>query len=332
MFLKRFRGATVRDALSACRQELGPNALVLSTTMVAARGWRGMMGVREVELTAGLEREASVARPEGSENRHVPTSTAAAQLVATGLDRALAEEVAGLLPKRIRRGPSAAQLRQALSNRISELAAVAQDYQPIEVFVGPPGAGKTTTVAKIAAQARALRGARFSLIAADGFRVGAIDQLRTYADILDAPFHATPSNQQLEALLTDMTMTGMTDVPMLVDTAGRAPSDPDAHELFGVLRRLPAVRTHLVLPATTSPTMARRLIDSYADAQPSRLVLTKLDEVESLSPLVSVLRDVNVPVSYLCSGQRVPEDLAPATADLLASCVLGDSPAAVALH
>ena len=78
--------------------------------------------------------------------------------------------------------------------------------------------------------------------------------------------------------------------------------------------------------------MARRLIDSYADAQPSRLVLTKLDEVESLSPLVSVLRDVNVPVSYLCSGQRVPEDLAPATADLLASCVLGDSPAAVALH
>ena len=329
MFLKRFRGATVRDALSACRQELGPNALVLSTTMVAARGWRGMMGVREVELTAGLEREASAPRPEASENRHVPTSTAAAQLVATGLDRALAEEVAGLLPKRIRRGPSAAQLRQALANRISELAAVAQEYQPIEVFVGPPGAGKTTTVAKIAAQARALRGERFSLVAADGFRVGAIDQLRTYADILDAPFHATPSHVQLEALLTDMT--GMTDAPVLVDTAGRAAGDPDAHELFGLLRRLPAVRTHLVLPATTSPAMARRLIDSYADAQPSRLVLTKLDEVESLSPLVSVLRDVNVPVSYLCSGQRVPEDLAPATADLLASCVLGDSPSA-ALH
>jgi flagellar biosynthesis protein FlhF len=60
-------------------------------------------------------------------------------------------------------------------------------------------------------------------------------------------------------------------------------------------------------------------------------VLTKLDEAESLSPLVGVLRTLKIPVSYLCSGQRVPDDLAPATADLLAACVLGDSPSA-ALH
>jgi flagellar biosynthesis protein FlhF len=88
------------------------------------------------------------------------------------------------------------------------------------------------------------------------------------------------------------------------------------------------VRTHLVLPATTPANTARKIIDSYAAAQPSRLVLTKLDEAESLSPLVGLLRDRRIPISYLCSGQRVPDDLAPATADLLATCVLGESASA----
>jgi len=331
MFLKRYRGETVRAALSACRQDLGPDALVLSTTMVAAPGWRGMMGVREVELTAGVDREASAVRPSASEDRHPSTASSSscdvtARLVATGLDRVFAQEVAGSLPARVRRNASAARLREALTHRLTELAAVAREYQPIEVFVGPPGAGKTTTIAKIAAQARARRGARFSLIAADGFRVGAIDQLRTYADILDAPFFAAPSAADLEALLTETART-----PVLVDTAGRAPSDPDSRALFTVLERTPSVRTHLVLPATTPANTARKIIDSYAAAQPSRLVLTKLDEAESLSPLVGLLRDTRIPISYLCSGQRVPDDLAPATADLLATCVLGES-ASAALH
>jgi flagellar biosynthesis protein FlhF len=331
MFLKRYRGETVRDALSACRQDLGPNALVLSTTLVPARGWRGMMGVREVELTAGLDRDGSALRRSESEDRHpaappAPADEVTARLVAAGLDRELAEEVAQSMPARVRRGASPARLRDALSNRLSELADVARDYQPIEVFVGPPGAGKTTTIAKIAAQARARRGIRFSLIAADGFRVGAIDQLRTYADILDAPFHATPSATDLAAYLADAP-----DTPALVDTAGRSPSDPEARELFAALERMPSVRTHLVLPAATPATAARRIIDSYAAARPSRLVLTKLDEAESLSPLVGLLRDRKIPVSYICSGQRVPEDLAPATPDMLAACVLGDTPS-VALH
>jgi flagellar biosynthesis protein FlhF len=70
---------------------------------------------------------------------------------------------------------------------------------------------------------------------------------------------------------------------------------------------------------------ARRILDGYADAKPTRLVLTKLDEAESLSPLVSLLHDRQVPISYLGTGQRVPEDLNRATATLLAACVLGDA-------
>jgi len=85
------------------------------------------------------------------------------------------------------------------------------------------------------------------------------------------------------------------------------------------------VRTHLVLPAATPPTVARRLVDAYAEARPSRVVLTKLDEAESVSPLVGVLRERQLPVSYLGTGQRVPEDLQRATSTVLAASMLGES-------
>src|SRR5262249_53811845 len=115
MFLKRFRANDVRDALRAVREDLGPHALVLSTEMVPAYGWRGLMGVREVEITAAVEREPSVARLEESADRHAdvasgfsltsedhaaPSSIAelTARLTATGLDETIAAEVAKAIP------------------------------------------------------------------------------------------------------------------------------------------------------------------------------------------------------------------------------------------
>jgi flagellar biosynthesis protein FlhF len=327
MFLKRFRATNVRDALRAVREDLGPHALVLSTDMVPAYGWRGLMGAREVEITAAIEREPSAARPEESVNRQASPEGAsdhvaelAARLAATGLDEAMAVAVANSIPTSARRGASPARLRDALASRLADLAAPDRDYARAEVFIGPPGCGKTTTIAKIAAQERARGGQRLGLLAADGFRIGAVEQLRTYADILDAPFKVARTPDDLHALLEQRNRT-----PVLVDTAGRSPSDHAARKLFRVVGEAPGVRTHLVLPASTSVTAARRILDGYAEARPTRLVLTKLDEADSLSPLVSLLHERQVPISYLGTGQRVPEDLNRATAQLLAASVLGES-------
>jgi len=345
MFLKRFRANNVRDALRAVREDLGPQALVLSTEMVTAYGWRGLMGVREVEITAAVEREPSVARLEESDDRHTdvvsglnrtsvasgfsrtshdpaasPIAELTARLTATGLDEAIAAEVANSIPTAARRGASPARLRDALASRLAGLAASDREYARAEVFIGPPGCGKTTTIAKIAAQERARGGQRLGLLAADGFRIGAVEQLRTYADILDAPFKVARTPDDLHALLAQRSRT-----PVLVDTAGRSPSDNAAKELFRVVGEAPGVRTHLVLPASTSVTAARRILDGYAEARTTRLVLTKVDEADSLSPLVSLLHERQVPISYLGTGQRVPEDLNRATAQLLAASVLGES-------
>jgi flagellar biosynthesis protein FlhF len=185
--------------------------------------------------------------------------------------------------------------------------------------VGPPGVVKTTTNAKLAAQARAGGASRFGLVAADGFRVGAVEQLRLYADIIGSPFFVARSAMELAAALEGGRR------PLLVDTAGRSPRDAGSAEILNVLAGRSGVRRHLVLPAGTPAGDARRVLERFAPARPDRLVLTRLDEVQTLGPLLGVLREYRVPVSYLTNGQNVPDDLQRATAAGLSDWVLGEA-------
>jgi flagellar biosynthesis protein FlhF len=330
MHLKRYRGTTVRDALAEARADLGPAALVLSTRLVPAHGLSGWLGQRVVEVTAALDRKVSESRTAEAPaptptplQAKAPSSAAeavAARLAATGLDQVLAAEVAGRVPTRLRRQPDARDLARALGERLQWLAVGDEAFAPIEVFVGPPGAGKTTTIAKIAAQQRARRGGRLGLVAADGFRVGAVEQLRLYADIIGAPFTVARALPDVERAVAE------SRAPVLVDTAGRSPRDHEALDLFTVVGGWPQARTHLVVPASTPPDAFERLIDAYAVANPTRVVFTKLDEGGRLAPLMSLLRRRDLVVSYLTTGQRVPEDLERATPARLAALVLGTGP------
>lgn len=327
MYLKRYRKPTVREALAAVRAELGPNALVLSTELVPAKGWRGLAGLREVEITAAADRPVSTDRPPTSVERPAPppapTSTPTAdalvaRLVAAGLETRLAQSVAAMVPADERRQISDRRLRALVAQAVSGLAAGHEPAARVEVFVGPPGVGKTTTIAKLAACERASGGCRYGMVAADGFRAGAVEQLRAYADIIGSPFRAVRTPAELDRALSN----GRS--PVLVDTAGLAPVESGVRELLEVALRRRDTRTHLVMAADTSAAAARRILERFEAARPDRVVITKLDEAESVASLLTVLGDRGLPVSFVTAGQRVPDDLARATPSVLASALLGE--------
>jgi flagellar biosynthesis protein FlhF len=111
---------------------------------------------------------------------------------------------------------------------------------------------------------------------------------------------------------------------MLIDTPGRSPGDDMSREMFRVVGRQRGVRTHLVVPASIPPAQLSRALDRFGEARPSRIVITKLDEADSLAPLVGVLREASMPISFVGTGQRVPEDLHRATPAVIAASVLGN--------
>jgi flagellar biosynthesis protein FlhF len=343
MHVKRIYASSVREALASAREQLGESALVLSTELVPSPGWRGWVGQRVVRLTAAAQRapespaepDAQVLRPTlpvPDLSAHRPAATGpvgrpsrpdvragvVARLSAAGFSSSLAQAVAAEMSEAECRMSSDDAVRRALTAVITPVAGGGDELTRFEVFVGPPGVGKTTTIAKIAAQACANHGLRLNLVAADGFRAGAIEQLRSYADIVGSPFRVARSADELDRALTG------TRQPALIDTAGHTVPDAGMIELIEVLGRKRGARTHLVLAADTSAATARRLLDRYARLEPARVVITKLDEAESVMPLIDAVRERGLVISYLTNGQRVPEDLARATPAHLAARLLGD--------
>ena len=190
----------------------------------------------------------------------------------------------------------------------------------IVTLVGPTGVGKTTTIAKIAGDCQLRKGLRVGLITVDTYRVGAVEQLMTYADILQIPLRTASNPDELRTAIDELD-----DVDLiLIDTAGRSPLD---HSKLNELRDIVQVTTSdhvlLVLSLAAGPKMISKIADQFASAKPTSLVLTKLDEVPGHGGLMSVARDVSYPVSYIATGQDVPDDIEPAHPNRLARLVLG---------
>lgn len=191
--------------------------------------------------------------------------------------------------------------------------------QEAAAFIGPTGVGKTTTIAKLAAHI-ALRARRpVELITLDTYRIAAIQQLKTYAEIIGAGCHVAHSVVELDALTRRFAQ----KATVLIDTTGRSPHDlADQMELADYLRSNKSLLKCLVLPATTQPEDGQLARDKFALYGVNRLVLTKLDETVQPGATVGVAALAQLPLMYLCAGQRVPEDLERATPASFAHRVL----------
>jgi len=190
----------------------------------------------------------------------------------------------------------------------------------IVAVVGPTGVGKTTTVAKLAANYRLRERRRVGLITVDTYRIAAVEQLRTYAEIIDLPMEVVATPRELRAALDRLSGQEL----ILVDTAGRSPRDEvKIQELKSLLGECRADEVHLVLSCVSGGQSLRRTAAQFAALGVTALLLTKLDEANGLGGLLPLLRHSRLPVSYVTDGQNVPDDIAVADGKTLARMMLG---------
>jgi len=176
----------------------------------------------------------------------------------------------------------------------------------VVALVGPTGVGKTTTIAKLAANYRLREKRRVGLITVDTYRVAAVEQLRTYADIIDLPMEVVATPREMREAVARMSHLDL----VLMDTAGRSPRDEiRIQELKSMLAEAEPDDVCLVLSSTASAKSLMAAAQRFADVGTTALLLTKLDEANSLGHLVSLVRSCRLPVSYLTDGQNVPDDI-----------------------
>jgi len=177
----------------------------------------------------------------------------------------------------------------------------------VTAVVGPTGAGKTTTIAKLAARWCMRHGAAdLALVSTDGYRIGAREQLMTYARILGAPMHAANGAKELARVLERLKSKKL----ILIDTAGIGPRDARLTEQLAALKYgASRARVLLALPAQAEGQALDEIVCAFVRVKPAACILTKVDEAASLGAAISTVLRHKLKIAYVCDGQRVPEDL-----------------------
>lgn len=212
--------------------------------------------------------------------------------------------------------PSEDQAREAILQVLrSMLPCVVEGAEPSPgtkrriALVGPTGVGKTTTLAKLAASLRLERGCSVGLLAADTYRIGAVEQLRSYARMLEIPLRVIRSVDDVAAALVALEDCDV----VLIDTPGRSQRDKgNISALQDLLEAFAPDETHLALSAASAPKVLREGLSAFGGIGADTLLFTKLDEAASLGPLLAIGRDAGRPIGWVTTGQDVPDDLGPA--------------------
>ena len=188
----------------------------------------------------------------------------------------------------------------------------------IIALVGPTGVGKTTTTAKLAAMYALNRGNKVALITMDIFRVGAVEQLKTYSRIMGIPLEVASTPKELEKAVEKHSACDL----IFIDTAGRSHKDKEKlDEMRNFLDNKIPMEVYLCLSATTKDRELEEILNRFKIFQVSKVVFTKIDECESFGNMVNLLMKDNLQIAYFTTGQRVPEDIEIATPAKLADMI-----------
>jgi len=358
MQVKTFRAPTLDKALALVKKELGPDAIILSSRKApAGMGESGfeVSAAREPQPAASA---APAPNPVNGEEHSIEIMddireiksflslliSSKDHLTLLKANQPLAELYHGLLVRGLDEKLVFILLSKALSDLNGDPADkrrifnafckrfvgkinCARPFKGISsssgpavfTFLGPTGVGKTTTLAKLAAHLKIKRQIELGIVSLDTYRIGAVDQLQTYAGILDVPFIVAQSKAELDGALDEFKHCDA----VLVDTTGRNYLNREhVKHLCSLFHNAHRFSHLLVLSAAAKDEDLKQTIIHFREIDINSFIFTKLDETVHHGCMLNQLLRFNYPISYMGTGQRVPEDIEPATQKRLLSFVL----------
>lgn len=340
MKLRKFLARDARSGLELIRKELGPDAVVVTSrktpdgvefmagrydelddvsqnqkAAITAGDEGGAIKRELVKLRALMQNQLAGFAWSADKRRHPVRVHVMQKMLAAGFSPKLSRVLAARLPGQFSDSQAEAWLRQVL---IRNLVVTEKPFMPgikpgVWALVGPTGHGKTTTLAKLAAEAVLRHGrASVALVSIDTYRIGAQQQLGAYAEMMGVDSVMAKDASELPRILASFA-----DRPcVLIDTAGFAHDDERLHKQLEILTAVGASCV-LTLAASTQGALASRIVQRYGAMPLSGVALTKLDEGGQWAPVLDCVMRAKLPVACLASGQRVPEDLHAANAAYL---------------
>ncbi|VBB08077.1 flagellar biosynthesis protein flhf [Lucifera butyrica] len=360
MKVKLFIADTMQDALARVKSDLGRDAVILHTRRIHKGGFLGFFRREKVEVMAAIDsRETAESRKKAADSSPVPAEAepkvTAMQSELTSM-RKLIEQVLYKMPKPENQpspfwetlikndvtaeiasnlvqglpamtGQDEPIVRQLLLERISNclqnVAGISLDGFACKTvaLVGPTGVGKTTTIAKLAANFSLRDGCKVALITADTYRIAAVEQLKTYGDIMGIAVDVVYTPEELKTAI----LRHQDKKLVLIDTAGRSPHNQDQlAELKELLAAVPSAEIYLVLSATTKYKDALEIVNKFSICSPHKFLFTKTDEASTLGLILNLLYQYPAALSYISTGQSVPDDIEIANSVKLANLILRD--------